>query len=230
MTFRTIVVIGASRGIGEEIVLQLSQNKENHIVALSRNVEVMSQKFNAENISFYHFDLSSQNIHKNLSEILQNIPTVDILINNAGVLIKKPFLELTENDLKKSYQINSIGLIWATKFFIPKMEKNGGHILNISTMGAIQGSVKFPGLVAYTSSKAGLTTFTELFAEEYKNSKIKMNCLCLGAVKTEMFEKAFPDGEAPVTASEMAEYIVDFSLNGARFYNGKILSVSSSTP
>src|SRR5690554_5113331 len=123
-----------------------------------------------------------------------------------------------------------VGVMHATQYMVPKMIEKGGHIVNISTMGAFQGSVKFPGLSAYSTSKAGITSFTELFAEEYKDTKIKMNCLCLGAAQTEMLEEAFPGLKAPVSAAEIAEFIVDFAYNAPRFFNGKILPVSSTTP
>lgn len=113
---------------------------------------------------------------------------------------------------------------------VPKMLQHGGHIVNISSMGGFQGSVKFSGLSAYSTSKAALVSFTELFAEEFKESKIKMNCLCLGAVQTEMLTQAFPGYEAPIKADEMAEYICDFAQHAQRFMNGKIIPVSLSTP
>ena len=97
-------------------------------------------------------------------------------------------------------------------------------------MGGVQGSMKFPGLAAYSSSKAAVITLTELLAEEYKESGVSFNVLALGAVQTEMLEEAFPGYKAPTSALEMAEYIHDFSLNGNKFYNGKLLQVSNTTP
>lgn len=97
-------------------------------------------------------------------------------------------------------------------------------------MGGVQGSVKFPGLAAYSSSKAAVINLTELLAEEYKDSGISFNVLALGAVQTEMLEEAFPGYKASISAVEMANYIFDFSLNGQKYYNGKLLQVSNSTP
>ncbi len=97
-------------------------------------------------------------------------------------------------------------------------------------MGGVQGSLKFPGLSAYSSSKAAVITLTELLAEEYKESGPSFNVLALGAVQTEMLEEAFPGYKAPISAEKMAKYIADFSLSGNEFYNGKLLQVSSSTP
>ena len=97
-------------------------------------------------------------------------------------------------------------------------------------MGGFQGSIKFPGLAAYSTSKAAICSFTELFAEEYKDSGISMNCLCLGAVQTEMLQEAFPGYEAPMNPEEMAEFICEFTLNAHRWMNGKVIPVSLSTP
>ena len=152
-----------------------------------------------------------------------------MLIHNSGFLVNAPFSELKMSDFKKSYEVNVFGVAALTQAVLPYM-KEDGHVVNISSMGGIQGSVKFPGLSAYSSSKGALITLTELLAEEYKETGPSFNVLALGAVQTEMLEEAFPGYEAPLTADEMARYIMDFALNGAKFYNGKILQVSSSTP
>lgn len=230
MMSKTIVVIGASRGIGKELVLQFAEEKTNTVFALSRDVEAMKKSFNQENIHFGFLDLSAEDLHQAMERVLGEIQTIDIVINNAGRLIKKPFLELSRAEIDECYQTNAVGTICATQYIVPKMLKNGGHIVNISTMGAFQGSVKFPELMAYSTSKAAITSFTELFAEEFKDSKIKMNCLCLGAVQTEMFEKAFPGSKALISPKEIAQFIVDFAYNATKYFNGKILPVSTTTP
>tara|TARA_B100000508_G_scaffold141093_1_gene146521 strand:- start:25096 stop:25785 length:690 start_codon:yes stop_codon:yes gene_type:complete len=227
---KNIVVFGASRGIGKELVIQLSQDKDNHVFALSRNTDAMAAFCDKKNITFGYADLSSNNVHDQLNAILGEVDKIDVLINNAGKLVNKPFEELSREDINSCYQTNAVGVMYATQYFVPKMKNAGGHILNISTVGAFQGSVKFPGLSAYSTSKAGVVSFTELFAEEYKDTKIRMNCLCLGAVQTEMLEEAFPGYQAPTTAKEMANYIADFAMTGSQYFNGKILQVSTSTP
>ena len=97
-------------------------------------------------------------------------------------------------------------------------------------MGGIQGSMKFPGLAAYSSAKGAVITLSELLAEEYKAQGIAFNVLAIGAVQTEMLAEAFPDYQAPLTAAQMADYIFNFATTGHTFYNGKVLQVSSSTP
>jgi len=151
------------------------------------------------------------------------------LINNAGKLINKPFKELTPSDFLEVYSVNIFSVAELTRQLIPFFKK-GSHVVNISSIGGIQGSLKFSGLAAYSSSKGALITLTELLAEEYKEQQISFNALALGAVQTEMLEEAFPGYKASVSANEMAHYIFDFSLNGNKYYNGKILQVSSTTP
>lgn len=229
MTKKTIVVVGASRGIGKSIVELLAQTNQYNILALSRNIEGMHSNFEGfENVTCQRIDLASSSLTSELEEIFQSLSTIDFLINNAGILVNKPFPEISSEDFNRCYQVNAIGVMQTVQAALPKMEKS--HIVNISSIGGFQGSVKFPGLTAYSTSKAAVCSFTELFAEEYKDTSIKMNCLCLGAAQTEMLEEAFPGYEAPISAEKMAEYIVDFTLNAHQWMNGKIIPVSLSTP
>lgn len=226
---KTIVVLGASRGIGEAIVHELAKNSDNKIVALSRNNARMEELFGElDNVHTYALDLASTDVRENAEIIFSKHNTIDVLINNAGTLVNKPFTELTHDDISNSYQVNVIGVMEVTQAAVTYM--NHAHIVNISSIGGFQGSVKFPGLSAYSTSKAALCSFTELFAEEYKDTSIKMNCLCLGAVQTEMLAEAFPGYQAPLSADEMAEYITEFALNANKWMNGKIIPVSLSTP
>jgi len=226
---KNIVITGASRGIGRELVKQLATDNNHHILALSRNIDKMKEEFGAlSNVSCHAFDLSSDTVFQQASSIFEQLETIDILINNAGYLVNKPFAEITHEDFLTSYKVNVTGVMETVQAAVTKM--NTSHIVNISSIGGFQGSVKFPGLTAYSTSKAALCSFTELFAEEYKETGIAMNCLCLGAAQTEMLEAAFPGYQAPVSASEMAEYIADFALNAQKWMRGKIIPVSLSTP
>lgn len=230
MTKRRIVVVGASRGIGAALVELLSADASNEILALSRNTEELERRFNRlENVNVARFDLE-QEVFETASSLFAEFGEIDILINNAGLLINKPFEALAHDDIARSYQVNVIGVMETVQAAIPHLSFKGSHIVNISSMGGFQGTLKFAGLAAYSTSKAALCSFTELFAEEYKESRIKMNCLCLGAAQTEMLEAAFPGYQAPVSAEEMAEFIAEFALNGQRWMNGKIIPVSLSTP
>lgn len=223
-----IIITGTSRGIGFELA-QLFADKGHQVLALSRNDTPISELGNT-NISSFSFDISKPEDLRKMEDFLdENWKSVDILINNAGKLLNKPFLETASDEFEEVYKVNVFGVAAITKAILPRMPKTG-HVLTISSMGGVQGSMKFPGLSAYSSSKAAVITLTELWAEEFKENGPSFNVLALGAVQTEMLEEAFPGYEAPNSALEMAEYIMEFALTGKRFYNGKLLQVSSSTP
>ena len=225
---KNIIVTGASRGIGFELVQLFAKNNCN-VLAVSRNISSL-EKLNLENLTSLSIDISDEKeLEKIVSFVDNNWETVDILINNAGKLVNKPFNETSAQDFLDVYKVNVFGVAELTRRMIPFLNKQS-HVVTISSMGGIQGSMKFPGLAAYSSSKGAVITLTELLAEEYKDRGISFNVLALGAVQTEMLEEAFPGFKAPNSALEMAEYIYNFALTGNKFYNGKVLQVSSSTP
>jgi len=225
---KNVVITGTSRGIGFELAKMFADNGH-QVLAISRNTEPLSV-INHKNISVISVDISkNSDIEKVTVFIKNNWKKVDILINNAGKLINKPFTDLTSNDFLEVYKVNVFGVAELTKNLIPFLQK-GSHVVTISSMGGVQGSMKFPGLAAYSSAKGAVITLSELLAEEYIEQQIAFNVLALGAVQTEMLAEAFPDYKAPLSAEEMANYIYDFSLTGNKFYNGKVLQVSSTTP
>jgi short-subunit dehydrogenase len=225
---KNVIITGSSRGIGFELVNLFSQNNYN-VIALSRNVSSIS-KLNLNNVSTFSTDLSdSDSINKAVKFIKNKFSSVDVLINNAGRLINKPFIETSFEDFKLVYSVNVFGLAELIRLMLPTFS-NTSHIINISSIGGIAGSSKFPGLSAYSSSKAALNVLTEMLYEEFKTSGPVINTLALGAVQTEMLEEAFPGYKAPLSSVEMANYIYDFSIKGHKYFNGKILPVSISNP
>lgn len=233
-----IIVTGASSGIGFEAVLDLTANKDHKVIALARSADKLrklheiASSLNHDGGTLYpaQFDIVYDNYPDSLVPFIQSkFEQVDILINNAGALINKPFLESTNEDFAQMLQSNLIGHINMIRHIAPMM-KEGSHIVNISSMGGFQGSSKFPGLSAYSTSKAALAVLTECLAEEFKEKGIKVNCLALGSSQTEMFEAAFPGVEAGTLAFEMGRYIAEFAQNGHKYYNGKILPVANTTP
>ncbi|MBC30951.1 MAG: short-chain dehydrogenase [Muricauda sp.] len=224
---KNIIITGTSRGIGFELV-KLFAKDGHQVLALSRN-ERPIKDLNLKGVTTFSFDLGNVADYQKVSDFLEGWKKVDVLINNAGSLLNKPFLETSTEEFRKVYEVNVFGVAELTRTVLPKMDKKG-HVVTISSMGGVQGSMKFPGLSAYSSSKGAVITLTELLAEEFKESGPSFNVLALGAVQTEMLEEAFPGYQAPVTALEMAQYIKDFALTGQQYYNGKLLQVSNSTP
>lgn len=217
-----VIITGTSRGIGEQLALLFAKNNY-YVIAISRK---KSEVLNIPNIEQLTININDSHT---LKEALSKYSNIDILINNAGKLIHKPFLEITAQELEDIYKTNVFAVAELTKLAIPKMTK-GSHVVNISSMGGVQGSAKFAGLSAYSSSKGALITLTELLAEEYKDVGISFNVLALGAVQTEMLAEAFPGYQAPTTALEMASFIYEFAVNQGKMFNGKIIQVSNSTP
>lgn len=224
---KNIIVTGTSRGIGFELALQFA-NAGHQVLALSRKTpQILIEN---PNITCLSVDLSKE---EDLTQVEQFLATswkkIDAIVHNAGSLLLKPFSETTPEEFENIYKVNVFGVANLTRICLPLLQK-GSHVVTISSMGGIQGSLKFAGLSSYSSSKGAIITLSELLAEEYKEREIAFNVLALGSVQTEMLEEAFPGYKAPLTAIEMANYIFDFTLSGNKYYNGKVLQVSSSNP
>jgi 3-oxoacyl-[acyl-carrier protein] reductase len=233
-----IIITGASSGIGYELAKSFAASGNHKIVAIARNADKLKGLKHAcirENVEAHlyplPFDLSlSESYNDNLiPQIKQLIPDVDIIINNAGYLVNKSFQSISQKDMEQMISVNFFAPALLIQSLLPII-KPGGHVVSISSMGGFQGSTKFAGLSIYSATKAAIASLTECLAEELKDSKISFNCLALGAVNTEMLAAAFPNYIAPVSAGEMAKFIANFSLTGNKYFNGKVIPVSLSTP
>jgi 3-oxoacyl-[acyl-carrier protein] reductase len=226
-----ILITGASRGIGRDLAIHLAQQPANQILVLSRNearLKELSDQY--RNIRHLKYDLGRPDPEA-LKDQLDGWEKLDILVNNAGLLVKKPFEQLSASDWQRSFNVNFFGPVELTQLCLPLLKNSKqGHIINITSMGGFQGSSKFPGLSAYSASKAALGNLTECLAEELKEENVAVNALALGAVQTEMLAEAFPGFEPPMHSEQMARFIADFAVNGRQFFNGKVLPVSTSTP
>jgi short-subunit dehydrogenase len=231
-----IVITGAARGIGFEVTKLLSENKEHKIVAISRNEEVLNElSYLSVNQNIIPIVFSLENLIDNpqylYKKIISAFTHVDVLINNAGVIVNKPFSETSEAEVLQMLLVNYIAPSELIRILIPIMGIHGrAHVLNISSMGGVMGSVKYSGLSHYSASKAAIACLSECLAAEFKHLNISFNSLALGAVQTEMFEEAFPGYKAPISAADMAQFIAQFAVEGQKYFNGKILPVSNSNP
>lgn len=224
---KNVIITGTSSGIGYELVKIFSE-KNYGVLALSRDNSLLRSQ-NLSGVTSIDFDLTDYENYAELDEYLKSFKKIDVLINNAGFLVNKDFEKTTIEDFKKIYSVNVFSVAMLIKYTIQYMSINSS-IVNISSIGGIQGSVKFPGLSAYSSSKGALNILTEMLSEEYKDKNIHFNTLALGSVQTKMLEKAFPGFNALTSAKEMANYIFKFSTDGYKLFNGKTIPVSSNTP
>ncbi|HRG18915.1 MAG TPA: SDR family oxidoreductase [Flavobacterium lutivivi] len=224
---KNVIITGTSRGIGYELALQFA-NAGHQVLAISRKTP--QELIEHQNITCLSVDIGNETEMIEVEKFLsRSWKKVDIIIHNAGSLINKPFSQLSQTDFENVYKVNVFGVANLTRICLPFLQK-GSHVVTISSMGGIQGSMKFPGLATYSSSKGAVITLSELLAEEYKEQGIAFNALALGAVNTEMLQEAFPGYQAPISPKEMADYIFNFALSGNKYHNGKIIQVSSSTP
>ncbi len=224
-----IVITGAGRGIGFECVKQLAEDAGHTIIAISRTITAI-QNLNKPNVFALQADIThAENIEGIALAVAQRLGTVDVLINNAGILINKPFADYNPEDARRIFEVNFFAPATLIRNLLPHL-KAGSHVLNIGSMGGYMGSVKFPGLAYYSASKAALANLTECLAEELKDTGIRVNCLALGSAQTEMLAEAFPGYQSPVSAAQMAAFITDFAINGSKLFNGKVLPVSVATP
>lgn len=230
-----IIITGAGKGIGYETVNQLSKMQGTRIIAISRNVEKLHELARSANplvseVIPLRFDIVNSSIENNLVPLLKELDfRIDGLFNNAGTLINKSFSECSNDDYASVFGTNLEAPFRLIRDLLPYMNP-GSHIVNAGSMGGVQGSAKFPGLALYSASKGALAILSECLAEELKERKISVNCLAFGAVQTEMLAAAFPGYQAPLSASSMAAFVADFIAKGHKYFNGKVLPVSVSTP
>lgn len=229
-----IIITGGSKGIGRELVIFMSADRDNQIIATGRDESALKEVTalcKNGNVSYLKHDLS-QDVSKpeaTKEQIFNRFSKIDILINCAGALVVRDFMTISRADAKMMMDTNFFGPAAFIRNLVPLMPP-GSHIVNISSMGGFLGSVKYRGMAYYSASKAALACMTECLAVELKDNGISVNCLALGSVNTDMFKAAFPGMSAPVEPHQMAEFIAGFAIRGNRFFNGKILPVAVNNP
>ncbi|MFW5757648.1 MAG: SDR family oxidoreductase [Bacteroidota bacterium] len=226
-----IIITGTSRGIGFEVLRRFLEDNNHKIIALSRNISSLVIFKNNPSVRFFPFDIMKREDHTKLMNETNSFldGKVDILINNAGVLINKPVAGLSPLDYDIMFNTHVKGVFFLIQKLLPKLTP-GSHIVNIGSMGGYQGSKKFAGLSLYAASKGALSILTECLAEELKPDKINVNMLSLGAVDTEMLQEAFPGNINGMDVKKLSVFIKDFAQKGQYLFNGKNIPVASTTP
>jgi NAD(P)-dependent dehydrogenase (short-subunit alcohol dehydrogenase family) len=224
-----VAITGAGKGIGLDLV-RFFLSSGARVWACSRNVSALDT-IDSNLLTVRPLDLTKASEADIYNSVAALSDKLDILIHNAAILINRPFQETSHETWQQTFETNVFSAVKVSRALIPLLKNSSApHIIHIGSMGGFQGSSKFPGLSAYSASKAALASLTECMAEELKSDGIHVNCLALGAVDTEMLRTAFPGYQAPVSSEEMARFIGEFSINQRTFFNGKIIPVSSSTP
>lgn len=189
LTGKVAVITGAGSGMGEETA-KLFAREGATVVATDINLEAVTRVVETirsnggEAIALQH-DVTSRNDWENIYNEVQSVcGKLDVLVNNAGIALAKPFLDQTEEDWARTYRINIDGVMLGTQYAIPLMEQNGGgSIVNISSISALTGMA---GAGAYTASKGAVRSLTKAAAVDYGKHNIRVNSVHPGYIVTPM--------------------------------------------
>jgi NAD(P)-dependent dehydrogenase (short-subunit alcohol dehydrogenase family) len=229
---KTILITGASRGLGFALTQAFLDSTEHTVVAVSRNTATLRALGSGRNykgrLHFIEADICNAEDRERIRECISGLPSIGVVVHNAGALLFKPFMDIGIDELRAIYDVNVFAPFMLTQKLMPHMD--AAHVISISSVGGVEGSLKYAGLSAYSSSKAALNCLTEMWSEEFKESEHCFNCLALGSVETEMFREAFPGVPAASRPEEMASYIVNFAFEAPKVMRGKIISLSRSNP
>lgn len=233
---KNIIITGASSGIGYELALRYVRKEGHRVFAIARREERLLRLREAcdrDLLVPVAMDLASLDFSP-LTGLMKStgVTGIDLVVHNAGMLVLKPFEQIEREEWEAVYRTNVMVPALLTRMLLPWLGQaaDPSHVLMIGSMGGLQGTVKFPGLSAYSSSKGALVILTEMLAAEWGQRNIRVNGIAPGSVQTEMLEKAFPGFRAALTATEAAAFIGDFGLEGWRYFNGKTLPMSTGTP
>ncbi|MBI3577599.1 SDR family oxidoreductase [Candidatus Gottesmanbacteria bacterium] len=235
-----IIITGAGGGLGEATVLALARMGKHRIVGVGRSkkhLDAVQRKRDQEHTASEFipivFDLTSDesDFSKKLRPQIEGVcDSIDCLINNAGRFETITFVQSTQKDWQAMIDVNLLGPMKLIRSLFSLMTRAPcAHIVNIGSMAGFQGSQKFAGLSAYSSSKASLACMTECLAQELPTN-IRVNCLCFGSIATKMFRRAFPTDTAAISADEAGSFVANFALSGWKMFHGKIIPVTVKTP
>lgn len=227
MAKKVALITGVSRGIGRGIVDSYLAAGF-HVIGLSRSeVPQLSSRSDFSSISC---DVSREDeVEKAFQEVRRIVGNtgLDVLVNNAGILILSSFENMTSEQWRQTMATNLDGVFYVTKRAMPLLEKTKGLVVNISSLGGIQDTEKFPGLSAYTPSKAALISFTKCLALEKKAAGVRALCLALGAVNTDMLASVAADLKSDTGPADIGRLVVSLSSDACQPLNGEVITVSS---
>ena len=235
---KTVVITGASGGIGSATAILFAEKGFNVVMNYYRSAE--SAKILAASLSScgynvmpYYTDIRDRaSVDKMIYETEKHFGTVDILVNNAGITQQKLFSDITEEDFDKMLQVNLKGTFNCTQAVLPGMIHNkSGKIINISSVWGITGA---SCEVHYSASKAAVIGFTKALAKELAPSGIQVNCVAPGLINTRMNNNISTDelsdfvNDIPLgrmgDASEVAQVIYFLASDASDYITGQVIT------
>ncbi len=235
---KVALVTGASRGIGFAIAKILSENGATVMMTAKDQERLEKSTLKIPNAIGIAADIRNTNDVKNVvNKTVEKFGKLDILVNNSVIFPKvKPIHEIYEDDWNEVIDVNLTGQFRFTKEAIPHLKKTGGSIINMSSNSGLK-AYEGTSADAYSASKAALILLTKCWALEYAKDKIRVNCICPGAVDTDMSkpflktqkDKEFMDSEHPIgrigQPEEVAKAVMYFVSDDAAWITGAILAV-----
>jgi NAD(P)-dependent dehydrogenase (short-subunit alcohol dehydrogenase family) len=228
---KTAIVTGASQGIGAGVVNRFAQSGFN-VVANSRKISNSTEVTASKQVALVDGDIGDPATASNIVETaLSRFKSIDVLVNNAGIIFRKPFIEYTAEDFKLLASTNLEGFLYVTQLCIKQMlaQKKGGSIVNI-TAALVRNPIRGTLASVPMITKGGLATVTQQLAMEYAKDGIRVNAVGPGVVDTPM-QKGTPDPEKdrrspmgrPSTVEDIADAVM--YLTDAQTVTGHILYV-----
>jgi len=219
---KNIFITGGNRGIGKGLVEIFCENYKVFFSAREESkAKSVIESIKNENISYVIMDVADeQSVLKGIRSLKEKTDSIDILINNAGILIpglkhKIDAIKTDDESILKTFNINTVGVLRVCKAVLPIMPVSS-RIINISSgMGQMEGMAS--GSIAYRLSKSALNALTIVLSQELSDKDIKVNAICPGWVQTDM-----GGYDANLTVKESVESIKKFALSD-NFPNGKFL-------
>ncbi len=211
------IITGSGRGIGASTAEVLAESGAK-VVLTSRSIsqlqevsERIEKHFGKNHCLIFAGDIGDEDFVSHLfQEVEKQWGAIDILINNAATLEMGDFPDFKTESWDETMRVNLRGPFLCSRFAFQAMirSKRGGCIVNLSSLGGIKGTEKFPGLSAYTVSKHGIVGLTESLAVEGKKHNIRVNCVAPGAVETTMLKKAAPFLKTKTKPEDIAKIIL----------------------
>lgn len=193
----TVLITGASSGIGREIAIRLAKEGHKVFAGIRRKIDKTEIEKLSSNIKGVYIDVSNQaSIDKAFWFVIKNTDKIDVLINNAGIVVAGPVEFIQVKKLREQFEINTFGAVAVAQKFLPLLA--GGKIINISSMAS---SGLFPFISPYCASKRALDILFNSFALENKNN-IKVISIKPAAIKTPIWNKSVKNSKKMFDGAE----------------------------
>lgn len=223
----TAVVTGGSRGIGRAIALRLAEAGAEIAlwardgVALQAVADEVAQRGTRAQAMICDVTDSAA-VNGAADAVRRTMAPVRILVNNAGIVLRKPTVAISDAEWRAMMAVNIDGAFYVTRAFLPELTRAGGRIINIASIAGRQGT---PLLAAYCTAKHAIVGLTRALAEELRAAKVCVNAICPGSVDTAMLREGHPDAKADMTPDDIARTAVFLAVEAPEALTGACIDV-----